>query len=283
MKLGAHLSVAGGYHNALNKIVSIGGNCLQIFLASPRGWHTVQPSIESIENFLQLKKNVNIDPIYFHASYLINLANTERVGELSKNLLIHELQTASEMGIKGSIIHLGSYKETNTDNLFNDKNPRYETLVHNIKTILTHTPSDTLFIIENAGNRKIGLKLEEIAEIIRDVNDNRVRVCLDTCHLHAAGYDLSTTENLTLFFQAFNNLIGIERLEVIHCNDSKDPLGSFRDRHENIGQGTIGIETFKLLINYPLLKNTPFIIETPGFDDKGPDKQNIDILKGLIL
>ena len=181
-----------------------------------------------------------------------------------------------------SIIHLGSYKDTNKDSLFNGLDSVYSSFIEDIKYILEKTPQDTFFIIENAGNRKIGLKLEEISEIIRDVASTRLKVCLDTCHLHAAGYDLSSEKNFTSFLTLFDSLIGLDRLEVIHLNDSKDTLGSLRDRHENIGQGHVGMNVFTQLVNNQTTQNIPMIIEVPGYDDKGPDKKNIDVVKQLV-
>lgn len=275
-KFGAHLSIAGGYHNALQKAQEIGGSCLQIFSASPRAWNFARPTNEAIDYFKEEKQRLKIDPVYFHASYLINLADEGRVGQLSKNLLVHELKLASQLGIRGTIVHLGSYKEIQTES-------KYNTLIKNIASILEKTPKNTLFIIENAGNKKICQRLEEIAQIIKDLRDDRVRVCLDTCHLFACGYDIATKEKFDGFFSKFNSLIGLEKLELFQVNDSKDPFGSGRDRHENIGEGTIPTTTFQLLLNDSRTKKLPFIIETPGFDKKGPDKKNLDILKSLTL
>lgn len=283
--LGAHLSISGGYHKALESINEKGGNCLQIFSASPRAWNFAKPSEEMINEFMKAKQRLNIDPVYFHASYLINLAWNNRIGQLSKQLLKHELKLASKLGIKGSIVHLGSYKKevTRLDLELQDKGfGKYDDLTVHIKEILDETPKNTLFMIENAGNNKIGKKLDEISVIIEQVDNARVKVCLDTCHLYSSGYDLSTKENLDQFLEAFDSLIGLERLELFHFNDSKDPFNSGRDRHENIGKGTVPIETFRLIMTHPKLKHLPCIIETPGFDDKGPDKQNLDILKSLL-
>lgn len=281
IKLGAHLSIAGGYQNALHKIQAIGGNCLQIFSTSPRGWNKAQLDNLAIQQFNNLRGSLRIGPIYFHASYLINLANESSGGHLSKQALIHELNVAEKLKVKGTIIHLGSFKNGD-EGLFNLNENKYKVLLKNISEVLAKTPSDTLFIIENAGNRKIGRTLEEIGKIIEDLKDKRVRVCLDTCHLFAAGYDFRTEEKLEDLLQSFNRLIGFEKLEVWQFNDSKDSFGSLRDRHENIGEGTIGRKAFGLIMNHPKMKSLPFIIETPGFDQMGPDKKNLDILKSLV-
>lgn len=284
-KIGAHLSISGGYHNPLHKIKEIGGNCLQIFSASPRGWNNAQVDDETCKAFLEHKERLEIDRIYFHASYLVNLADGSSTGHLSKTNLINELNIAPRMNVKGSIIHVGSFKEKKDESpLFNVSNnsEKYQILLSNIRKVLEKIPENVFFIIENAGNRKIGQTLEEIGHIIQDINDPRLKVCLDTCHLHAAGYDLSTKEKFEDFLETFDSLIGLDRLEVIHLNDSRDPFGSLRDRHENLGEGHVGVEVFKNLLNHPKTRDLTFIIETPGFDDKGPDKQNVDILKSLI-
>lgn len=278
MLFGAHLSISGGYDKALSSIAKIGGNCLQIFSASPRSWGKLSTSAEQVDNFLKLKNRLRIHPVVFHASYLINLADTDRIGNLSVQTLTGELHLASKMKIMGSIVHLGSYK--------GDKTFQKESgLIKNIHDILAQTPKDTHFIIENAGTRKIGRKIEEIAEIIKSTGKEyrpRMKVCLDTCHLFAAGYDFTTKEKLDKFLQKFDKLIGLDSLAVIHLNDSKDDFGALRDRHDNIGDGKIGLDAFRCLLNHLDLKHLPFIIETPGFEGQGPDRKNLEILKSLI-
>ena len=288
MKFGAHQSIAGGYDKALERVKKIGGNCLQIFSSSPRGWNFSKIDLKEQKNFIDKKKKLQIDPVYFHASYLVNLADDDRIGTYSKKNLINELQLAFQLGIAGSIVHLGSYKNFSiflpyrqADNF--QSNSKYKVLINNIKEVLEKTPKETFFIIENAGTRKIGQTLEEISQIIKDVGSNRVKLCLDTCHLYAAGYSFKNNHELNLLLDKLDKLNLLDRLQLWHANDSRDPFGSLRDRHENIGQGTLGLKSFKTLLNHPQTKNYPFIIETPGFDSKGPDKKNLDILKSLVL
>ncbi len=280
MKLGAHQSISGGYSEALKRINNIGGNCLQIFSSSPRGWNFSKPSDNEISQFLNLKSQLNIDPVYFHATYLINLADDGRIGHMSKLSLITESNLAPKLGVKGSIIHLGSFKNY----LMNDRlqDNKYKILISNIKEILEKTPKNTLFIIENAGNRKIGQTLEEISQIVKDVNSKRVRLCLDTCHLFSNGYRFDSNNEFDSFLGKLEKLDLLDKLEVWHVNDSRDEFDSGHDRHDNIGQGKMNVDEFKTLLNYPQTKNYPFIIETPGFDGNGPDKKNLDILKSLI-
>lgn len=278
-KLGAHVSIVGGFTKALEKLHSMGGNCMQVFSSSPRTWSSPVISDEQIHDFLKIKSSFRISPVYFHAPYLVNLASSGITAKQSKQALIAEFQLAEKMEIKGSIMHLGSFGQSNGEA---ESTGSYDLLIQNIRDILAATPETTLFIIENSATKKIGMTLDEISKIIQDVNDKRVRVCFDTCHLHAAGYNLSTAELLDQFLETFNKFIGLELLEAWHLNDSKDPFGSRRDRHENIGKGNVGTEVFRLLLNHPQTKHFPFIIETPGFDDKGPDKENLDILKSML-
>lgn len=275
LHIGAHVSISGGHSLALEKLVKMGGTCLQIFSSSPRSWQTISVDEATAAGFKKRAIELSVNPVYFHATYLINLADTGTIGHLSKQAIIAEMKAASQMGIKGSIVHLGSYKQEETQD-------KFDALIKNIVEILNKTPEDTLFIIENAGNNKIGKSLQEIKDIMGAVGSSRVKVCLDSCHLFSAGYSLQTKEQLDLFLADFDGLIGLPNLEVWHLNDSRDPLDSGRDRHENIGRGTIGRQEFELIINHPRLKHLPFIIETPGFDKKGPDKANLDILKEMV-
>lgn len=273
IRIGAHLSSSGGYRTMFLRAQEIGCNCFQLFSTSPRIWKPAEIKEEDIRTFRSLAEQYGMVPIYFHASYLINLASEEATGERSKAALIHELHTAARLGVRGSIVHTGSFKGGRED---------YYTVVGRIQEILESTPEETVLILENSGNRKIGVKLEELGEIIKEVGSPRVRVCLDTCHLHAAGYDITTKEKLEEFLKYFNSVIGSGRLEAWHINDSRDTFGSFRDRHDNLGEGFVGKEVFRLLVNHKAMQNVPFILETPGFDGNGPDKKNVEIFKGLI-
>ena len=278
---GGHMSIAGGYDKALERVSAIGGNCLQLFSASPRGWNIARLTDEQKHMFEAARNRLHIDPVFFHASYLVNLADSGLIGTKSKQSLIAELTVASQLNITGSIVHTGSFKGKAPVVWDISQDAVYSVLINNIVEVLTKTPKDTYLIIENAGNKKIGQNLDEIASILKDVGNERLKVCLDTCHLYSAGYDLSTQDKLDAFLEEFDAKVGLSRLIVIHTNDSRDPFNAGRDRHENIGQGTLGQAPFKLLLHDGRTRHLPFIIETPGFDGQGPDKQNLDILKSL--
>jgi deoxyribonuclease-4 len=279
MIFGAHVSIAGGYEKALERAAAIGANCVQMFSGNPRSF--AGPPVlgnGAVAEYKKRAERLGITPVYFHAPYLVNLASEEMTGDLSEKLLIAELSVASRLGVRGSIVHPGSFKQSEGA----ERERQYKMLVRRIKTILASVKGEAVFIIENAGTRKIGRTVEEIGNILSDVNSQRLKVCLDTCHLHAAGYDLRGKEKLDAFLKEFDRKIGLTRLECFHVNDSRDPFGSLRDRHENIGEGAVGEEVFKLLLNHPKLRHFPFIIETPGFDNRGPDKKNLDILKSMV-
>ncbi len=266
----------------MENIIEKGGNALQIFSTSPRIWKPAVVSDETAQAFRKRKDELDVTPVFFHASYLVNLADNDRIGAVSKKALISELQLQPRMGVRGSVVHLGSFKdkESSFDGLF--EHERFPTLIENIKEVLAETPEDSLFIIEDVATRKIGQKIEELSQILTRVNNDRIRFCLDTCHLHCAGYDLSTEDSFEKFFIRFNEHIGLDKIELFHLNDSRDPFSSMRDRHENLGQGKVPKQVFMNLLNHPKTKNIPFILETPGFDKNGPDKQNIDIAKSFI-
>lgn len=279
INIGAHKSAAGGYAKALERADDIGATCLQLFSSSPRSWAGANLSQEEVDAFRKKKEGLEIDPVVFHAPYLINLADRGQTGEKSVQALIEELNVAARCGIIGSVIHVGSWK---TDDEAPEDEAHYEHLIANVKTVLEETEPTADFLIENMGTRKIGKTLEDISQIIQDAGgDERLKVCLDTCHLHAAGFDLSSEESYEEFFAKFDELIGLERLAVIHVNDSRDPVGSLRDRHENIAEGEVGESVFENLVTKEPTKSLPLILETPGFGGGGPDAKNIQRLRSF--
>lgn len=276
--IGAHVSAAGGYSEALGRAAAIGADAMQIFAASPRGWKFAKISELDAKLFNALRSEKKIDPIFFHASYLINLADQGPTGTMSKKSLIAELTVAAACGVRGSIVHLGSFKNGNEGEV---PPKAWSVLIKNVKEVIAKTPKNVFFIAENSGTRKIAQSLDELARIVKEVASPRLKVCLDTCHLFSAGYNISTEKGLDEFLKEFDSKIGLDRLELIHTNDSRDPFASMRDRHENIGEGTLGKKTFQLVLNHPKLRHLPFILEVPGFNDEGPDKKNVEIMRSL--
>jgi deoxyribonuclease IV len=274
--IGAHVSSAGGLYNAFDNALKIEAECMQIFITPPQIWNQITPKPEVVEKYLERQKETDLGPNFIHGCYLINLA-TDSPENLRKGIewLIYSLKTASQLKLTGTIFHLGSHKGRGFESV-------KAQIRASLEEILENTPKDTYLILENSAGTAIGGRLNELGELIKDIKNPRLKVCVDTQHAFASGYDLRNKEGVEKLVSEIDSQIGIENLIAIHTNDSKTELGSGRDRHENLGVGLIGIEGFKFLVNHPKLKDLPFILEVPGLDDKGPDKANVDILKELI-
>jgi len=275
---GAHVSIAGGIEHAPIRARELKADALQMFASSPQSFAFSSPSEFQIELFRHRVKQARIDPVFFHGVYLINLASDIRKNlNLSVKSLIAYQYLALRVGSRGTIFHLGSHKGRGFKEVF-------ETIVNSLCQILKESDQKILLIIENstASSGKIGGRFEEIGAIVKEVKDTRLKVCLDTCHLFVSGYPIHQKDGLEKTLKEFDRKVGIDRLTLLHLNDSKSPFLSAIDRHENIGEGYIGLEGFKNIINHNSLKHLPFIIETPGFEDKGPDKKNLEILRSLV-
>lgn len=268
-RLGGHVSITGGLPNAIKNTLNIGGNCLQIFAGSPRIWARKPFPEDQVQTFNQQLREHRLNPVFIHALYLVNLASDNlELLEKSYQALLMDLKNGQKIDSAGVIVHLGSHQGRGFQ-LAKDQ------VVKLIKKLLKNT-QETPFIIENSAGQKgkIG-SLEEIATLINQINSPRVKVCLDSAHLFAAGHDLRQTQVVNQLVNQLekNNLLS--RLVCLHLNDSKTPLGSGRDQHENIGEGEIGKIGLKNFINHPKLKHLPLILEVPGQNKKGPNKQNI--------
>lgn len=276
--LGAHVSIAGGLPNAIENAVKIGAECIQIFSSSPGQWNGPSHNPELINKFIEQKKLYQIDPVFIHAKYLINLVSLNpRLVERSTRSLVADLRFADEIGASGVIVHLGSHQERGYERV-------KELLVDHVQQVIEKTPRQTRLIIENSAGqkRKLSSSIDEIADVFRAVNSKQLALCLDTCHLFAAGYDVRDKEVVDSLVHKLRASRLLERLVVIHVNDAKDSLGSHRDRHENLGEGQIGLDGLKTFVTHGAFRSLPKIIETPGFDDKGPDEYNVDILRSLF-
>jgi deoxyribonuclease-4 len=276
IKIGAHVSAAQSLSLSFDRAQAIGAECTQIFISPPQQWAKTNHSDEEIKEYRKKCETSNIQPNFIHSTYLINLAsdNPENLAK-SVDWLIYAQKTAEKLGINGTIFHIGSAKKLG-------KELAIKQVIQSIKEILKNSGQVNL-ILENSARagELIGDQFSELGEIVKAIGDPRVKICLDTQHAFASGYDLRTMEGLNQTLAEFDREVGLEKLVAIHANDSKTELGSNRDRHENIGQGLIGLDGFKNMINHPALKNLPFILEVPG-DGVGPDKNNIQLLKSLI-
>lgn len=277
-KVGAHVSAAQSIDLSFDRASAMGAECTQIFISPPQRWDQTSHGDEKIKLFKTKAGESGIFPIFIHGTYLINLG-TQNKEHLQKSIdwLIYALKVAGELGVEGVIFHLGSHKGVGFDQVLSQ-------VVDSLSTILSEVEGSPYLILENSAGQgaTLGDNFPELGQILSHVADDRLKICLDTCHAFAEGYDLKTKTGLEKALEEFDKEIGLSNLVAIHANDSKFDLGSNRDRHANIGEGFLGKEGMENIINHPALQNIPFILEVPGFDNKGPDKPNIDILKSLI-
>ena len=276
-RVGAHVSTAGHIDVALENAQGIGAEAVQIFGAAPQQWRRKVHQPAEIAAFRRGMEEAGIGPNYIHAIYLINLATADpQLLERGVGALTADLRLGSELGIAGVIFHVGSHKGAG----FAAVLPQ---IVDAMKLVLDQSPDDVWLCIENnagTGN-SVGSRFEEIGAILNGVGSGRVKTCLDTCHAHSAGYNLMEKETLAAALEEFDREIGLDNLVAVHANDSKTPFASGRDRHENIGRGSIGLAGFENLLHHPALARATWLLEVPGFEGGGPDALNVEILQAL--
>ncbi|MDA0733069.1 MAG: deoxyribonuclease IV [Chloroflexi bacterium] len=277
MKIGAHVSASGGISKAVGRGVEIGCETIQIFGSSPQSWAFKPIADAEVESFRQQASETGLGPVFLHAIYLINLGTTNQTN-LTKGIdsLVNYMTLAANIGAGGIIFHPGSHKGAGYDAIFDQA-------VDSIKTVLDQSPEGPYLCLENMAGmgQHIGAKFQELGDIIKAVDNPRLRICLDTQHSFAAGYDLTTQKGVNLMMTEFDQAIGVDKLAAVHANDSKQPCGSGVDRHDNIGEGLIGEAGFEAIMGHPAFRDVPFFLEVPGFDGKGPDQRNIEILKDI--
>ncbi len=276
-KIGAHVSVSGGIEKGVKRGKDMGAECLQIFVGSPRRYEVPIISKEMAEKFLFEKKEGEVLPVFIHASYLLNLASEDEViREKSIKSLAESLRASATIEAEGVVYHPGSPKG-------GDKQKAIEREILGVKKVLKETPKNSTLIIENtAGIKKIGTDFNEIEYFFKKINSSRLKACIDTAHALEAGIIRSFhKKDIKEWVKDWEKKIGIKNIALLHINDSLTPPGSLSDRHANIGEGFIGEKGFKNLMKEERVRSIPWVLEVPGFDRKGPDKKNIEILKKI--
>jgi deoxyribonuclease IV len=280
-RIGIHTSAAGGVENAAERAYRLGCNTFQIFSSSPRQWRPYELGRMQCEQMNRLREQYDLKPLVIHSNYLINLAGTTEVF-LRKSIEAFrgEITRALALCAEYLVLHPGSFRGAD----------REKGLLQTAAAIaaasrgLDLAKSGLTILIENTAGAEfsLGSSFEQVAEVIRHLRRYvPVAACIDTCHVHVAGYDIVSEEGFERTLRQLDAAIGLENIPVWHCNDAKAARGSKLDRHQHIGKGTIGLEPFRRLLNHPRLNHAAFIAETP-IDQPGDDRRNVMALKKLV-
>ncbi len=278
--LGAHMSSAGGVHKAVERAVSIGCTALQLFTKNNNQWFAKKLEDEVIKNYKKNIGDADLSGVVSHDSYLINLcAANPDILKKSRASFQDELERCELLGIPYLNFHPGAHVGAGEEE-------GLKKIIESLDIIHDKTKNfKVLSVVEVTAGQgtTLGYKFEQINKIITGVQQkNRMAVCIDTCHIFAAGYDISTEKGYEKTFKEFEEIVGLEKLVAFHVNDSKKGLASKVDRHEHIGKGEIGLLGFKLLMNDERFDHIPKILETPKEEDMLDDVENMKILKKLI-
>ena len=274
LNIGCHLSISKGYENMGNEALKINANTFQFFTRNPRGGKIKDINKEDIDKLLKLMKENNFVKILAHAPYTMNLcSDKEDIREFAKNMMKEDLERMEYLPGNMYNFHPGSHVGQGVEK-------GIEYIVKALNEVLTENQNTTVLLETMAGKgTEIGRNFEELKTIIDKVKlKDKLGVCLDTCHINDAGYDVS---NIDKVLEEFDKIIGLKYLKAIHLNDSMNERGSHKDRHQKIGKGTIGIENIEKIINNPILKKLPFYLETPN-DLDGYAKE-IELLRKLYI
>ena len=275
--IGAHCSATGGLWKAIERAVAIEAEAVQLFGSSPRAWRQTQHKPEAYERFRHLREEAGLGETWLHGSYLVSLAaESDEQHAKSIDSVVNALTVAHGAGAEGVVLHTGSHMGKGFEAVLSR-------VAAAIEQIFEQAPGGCVLALENTAGHggTIGRRFAELGAILEAVPSPRLRVCLDTCHTFAAGYDIATPEGMKQTIAEFDAEIGIEKLAVVHANDSKLELGSERDRHENIGDGHIGYEGFRTILAEPAFAGRSFLLEVPGIEGDGPDGENIRRLKRI--
>jgi deoxyribonuclease IV len=277
VQLGAHVSTSGGIHTAIDRIEAMDGDAVQIFTQSPRAWRPTNHDPANFERFKERRAEAGIGGVVCHALYLINLAspNDELYGK-SVASLQNTMDVACAIEADGVVFHVGSHQGAGFE-------AALERVVPALRSTLERCSETTWLLIENTAGAgdTIGRSIEELAALYEALERHeRLGICLDSCHLYASGYDVTKRKELDSVLAEVEASIGLDRLRVLHVNDSKAPLGSNRDRHDNIGAGLLG-EDLGVFLSHPKLQRLPALLEVPGKDGHGPDADEVRKLKEL--
>ena len=279
---GSHLSIAGGLYNALIEARGLGLDCVQVFTKNQRQWRVKPLTDEQVGLWRQHQKETKITRVVSHDSYLINLASPERdKHQKSVALFRDELLRCEALGIGDLVTHPGAH-------MGRGESAGLKRVAGSLDQLHKQLPGlavITCLEVTAGQGSCLGARFEHVREIIDQVQEpDRLAVCLDTAHMLEAGYDLTSDKGCRSVLQEFDQVVGLDRVRVLHLNDSKTPRGSHADRHEHIGHGHVALDAFGVIVNHPCFKLIPKILETPKAqspDGRPWDTVNLDVLRGL--
>ena len=280
-RIGVHLGTAGGASNAVEKAREIGANTFQFFSSSPRMWRAPKVDPKQAERMRELRAKLDVTPIVIHTSYLVNVCSqTDDIREKSIAAFRGEIERALTFGADSLVLHPGSW-----NGLTREQGLKLaaDSITRAIEGLAWQGTGFHILIENTAGAQfSLGGSFEQVAELVELLRTCApVGVCLDTCHTHVAGYDLVTAEGYEETMALIAATVGFDAVKVWHCNDAKAERGSKLDRHEHIGQGTMGVEPFRRLLNDKRFAHAAFIAETP-VDEPGDEERNVRVLKSLV-
>ncbi len=280
LRLGAHMSIAGGVDRAIERGLSIGCNTVQIFLKNNMQWTGKTLGSREARRFRARRRSARIHPVFAHSCYLINLAATdERIRQKSVAALIDEIERAQQWGVPFIVMHPGAHMGAG-------ERAGLKKVARALDDVFRATARCRVKIaLETTAGQgsNLGYRFEHLAEIFQRVGKpDRLAVCVDTCHVFAAGYDIRTSQGYERTIEELDNLVGCARVVAFHLNDSKKPLGSRVDRHEHIGKGCIGLRGFRHVLTDPRWRGRPMVLETPKSEDLHEDVKNLRVLRELL-
>ena len=279
--LGAHQSIAGGVERALQRGLEVGCDTVQIFVKSPNRWVSKPLEDKSIIAFNEAVDKTGIWPVFAHSLYLINLATPDdALWEKSLAALVDDLERCERLGLPGLVIHPGSHRGSGEEAGL----ARIASALDEVHARLPGYGVQVWLETTAGQGDHLGYSFAQLRAMIDGVrHPERLGICFDTAHAFAAGYELRTREGYEATWEAFDAALGLERLQAIHLNDSKKDLGSRVDRHEHIGQGLLGLEPFRFLVNDSRFRGVPMTLETEKGPDLAEDKENLQVLRDLIV
>ncbi|MBN1247179.1 MAG: deoxyribonuclease IV [Anaerolineae bacterium] len=279
LRLGAHESIAGGLYRALERGTSAGCESLQMWTRNSRQWEAPPLEKSEIEHFHEVRRAQDLHPLVAHASYLINIASPRPdLYRRSVDTLVDEVIRCEKLGLDYLVLHPGAHTGSGME-------AGLEQAKHGLRGVLDACPGyDVRILLETTAGQgtALGGDFEALAAMLEaTANGDGLGICLDTCHVFAAGHELRTDAGYAAMMTAFDKIIGLSELHVVHLNDSKYPLRSHKDRHEHIGEGYLGLEGFRRILVDPRLDRLAGILETPKSDDLHEDRENLARLRAV--